>query len=280
MNDIIKKLTAIDRRYLFIIIALVVVIPLIFKPQFPIVPKEPVIDAYRAVDSLQAGDNVMISIDYDAASMPELQPFLEALLRHCFRKELNPVMLVQWQLGAPLGTRAMEKIAAEFDVEYGVDYINLGYRPGYTAQIVGIGKEIRDYFITDYKGDPIDSFPVMNDIHNYDDIDILVGLEAGATGNIWVQYAGARYNQRIILALTAVSAPDAYFFYQSGQIEGLVGGMKGSADYETLIDHPDVAVAGMAAQSFVHILIIIFIILGNIAYFVEKRNKGNKLGGR
>lgn len=270
----IKKLANIDRRIIFLIITVVVIVPLILKPSFPIVVSEPVQKAYEAVEGLDEGANVMISIDYDAASMPELQPYLEALLAHCFKNNLNPVIIVQWQLGAPLGTKGLEKVAEEYGKIYGVDYINLGYRPGYVAQIVGIGKEIRDYFTLDYKGDPISQYPVMNDIHNYNDIDLLIGLEAGATGNIWVQYAGARYNQRIVLALTAVSAPDAYFFYQSGQIEGLVGGMKGAAEYEKLVERPDVATAGMAAQSFVHILIIFFIIFGNIAYFIEKRGKG------
>ncbi len=274
----IKKLLNIDRRLIYVIIAIVVAVPLVWKPSFPIVPSEPVKDAFNAVEGLQAGDNVLISVDYDAASMPEMQPYLEALLRHCFTKKLRPILIVQWQLGAPLGTRALEKIAAEYNAVYGVDYINLGYRPGYVAQMVGIGREIRDYFRTDYAGNYVDSFPVMQNIHNYEDFAMLVGLEAGATGQAWVEYAGARFNQRIVLALTAVSAPDAYFFYQSGQIEGLVGGMKGAAEYETLIEQPDIAVAGMAAQSFVHILIVLFIVFGNIAYFIEKRK--NKEGGR
>ncbi len=277
--NIIKKLANIDRRIIFIVIAIVVIIPLIFKPSFPIVVSRPVQMAYDAVDNLPEGANVMISIDYDAASMPELQPYLEALLSHCFMKNLHPILIVQWQLGAPLGTQALEKIAAEYNKEYGIDYINLGYRPGYVAQMVGIGREIRTYFNSDYKGDLIEKYPIMNNIHNYDDIDLLIGLEAGATGQVWVQYAGARFDQRIVLALTAVSAPDAYFFFQSGQIEGLVGGMKGAAEYEKLVDKPDMAVAGMAAQSFSHILIILFIIFGNIAYFADKRKKSKTKGG-
>ncbi len=272
--NFITKLAYIDRRLIYLIIAIVVIVPLIWKPSFPIVPSKPVVDGYNAIEGLPQGSNVLISVDYDAASMPEMQPFLEALLRHCFEKELHPILIVQWQLGAPLGTRALEKIAKEYNKKYGIDYCNLGYRPGYIAQMVGIGKEIRDYFKTDYAGNPIDSFPVMQNIHNYDDFAMLVGLEAGATGQMWVEYAGARFKQRIILALTAVSAPDAYFFYQSGQIEGLIGGMKGAAEYETLVKYPDLAVAGMAAQSFVHILIVLFIIFGNIAYFVEKKQKG------
>lgn len=276
--NFIKKMMNVDRRYIYIVIALVVIIPLILKPKFPVIPTKPVKNTYEYIENLPEGSNIMISIDYDAASMPEMQPFYEALLRQVFRNKLHPIILVQWQLGAPLGTRGLEKIAREFDAVYGVDYINLGYRPGYVAQMVGIGKEIRDYFSLDYAGVPIDSFPIMKNIHNYDDFSLLVGLEAGSTYLLWVEYAGGRFKQKIALALTAVSAPDAYYFYQSNQIIGLIGGMKGAAEYEVLENHPDLATAGMASQSFSHILIIIFIILGNIAYFVEKSKSGK--GGK
>jgi len=236
---------------------LVVVLPLIFKPKFPVVVSKPVQDVYDYIEKLPEGSNVLISIDYDAASMPEQQPFLEALLRQLFKNKLKPILIVQWQLGAPLGTMGLEKIAKEMGAVYGVDYINLGYRPGYVAQMVGIGKEIRDYFKVDYRNIPLDSFPMMKNVHNYNDIALLVGLEAGSTYLAWIEYAGGRFKQKIALALNAVSAPDAYYFYQSGQIVGLVGGMKGAAEYEVLVDKPDLAVAGMASQSYSHLVIIL-----------------------
>lgn len=278
MNFFIK-LSKIDRRFIYLFIALVVVLPLIFKPKFPVVVSKPVQDVYDYIEKLPEGSNVLISIDYDAASMPEQQPFLEALLRQLFKNKLKPILIVQWQLGAPLGTMGLEKIAKEMGAVYGVDYINLGYRPGYVAQMVGIGKEIRDYFKVDYRNIPLDSFPMMKNVHNYNDIALLVGLEAGATYLAWIEYAGGRFKQKIALALNAVSAPDAYYFYQSGQIVGLVGGMKGAAEYEVLVDKPDLAVAGMASQSYSHLVIILFIVLGNIAYFIEKGMK-NKEGGK
>lgn len=277
--NIFLKLLKVDRRFIYIFIAIVVILPLLLKPKFPVVPSQPVKDVYDYIENLPEGSNVMISIDYDAASMPEQQPFLEALLRQLFRNKLKPILIVQWQLGAPLGTMGLEKIAKEMGAVYGVDYINLGYRPGYVAQIVGIGKEIRDYFKVDYKNVPLDSFPIMKNVHNYNDIALLVGLEAGATYLVWIEYAGGRFKQKIALALNAVSAPDAYYFYQSGQIVGLVGGMKGAAEYEVLVGNPDIAVAGMASQSYSHLVIILFIILGNIAYFIEKRTK-SKEGGK
>jgi len=276
---IFEKMAHIDRRYIYILIAIVVIVPLLIKPKLPIIPTKPVKDIFDYVENLPQGSNILISIDYDAASMPEQQPFLEALLRQCFRNKLKPVMIVQWQLGAPLGTQGLEKIAKECNAIYGIDYINLGYRPGYVAQMVGIGREIRDYFSVDYKNVSVDSFPIMKNIHNYNDFALLLGLEAGATYLAWVEYAGGRFKQKIALSLNAVSAPDAYYFYQSKQIIGLVGGMKGSAEYEVLENKPDLAVAGMASQSYSHIVIILFIIFGNIAFFIEK-NRKRKEGGK
>jgi len=62
-----------------------------------------------------------------------------------------------------------------------------------------------------------------------------------------------------------------YPYLQAGQIEGIIGGLKGAAEYEKLVEHPGGGIVGMTAQSVGHIAIIIFIILGNIGYFAIRR---------
>ena len=63
---------------------------------------------------------------------------------------------------------------------------------------------------------------------------------------------------------TAVSATQYYPDLNSGQINGLIGGLKGAAEYEFLRD-PNLegtdnqALAGMTAQSVVHVLIILLV---------------------
>ena len=52
--------------------------------------------------------------------------------------------------------------------------------------------------------------------------------------------------------------------------------MKGASEYEQISGFKGMATAGMGAQSIVHLLLIIFIILANISYFYEKRKE--KLG--
>lgn len=266
-----ERLQKIDRRIVYLLVALAVAIPLLSKVVFPIRVSEPVGGAYRAVESLPAGSVVLVSIDYDPSSMPEVQPMLIAVLRHCFSRDLKVVMMGHLPLGIPLGEMGLEQVAEEFDMNYGTDYVNLGYRPGYIAVMVGMGREIREFFRTDVRGTSIDELSLTRDIHNYSDIDLLIGLEHGTAGDWWVQVAQARFGQRIVLGTTAVMAPDCYPYLQAGQIEGLIGGLKGAAEYETLIEQPAVGVLGMPAQSAAHCLILLFIILGNIGYLVARR---------
>jgi hypothetical protein len=266
-----EKLGEIDRRIIYGIIGLAVILPLVLKIKMPIRVSDTVKNAYHSLDRLPAGSVVLISIDYDASSEPELQPMLIAVLRHCFKKDIKVLLTGHWALGLPLGEIALNKVAPEYNKRYGEDYVNLGYRPGYSALMVGIGREIRDFFSTDYRGVPIDSFPFMRKIHNYNQISLLVGLEAGYTGDVWIQFAGARFGLKMFLGATGVTAPDLYPYLQAGQITGLIAGLQGAAEYETLVNEPGTGTLGMPTQSVVHGLIIIFIILGNLSYLILKR---------
>lgn len=275
-RDFWDRITNIDRQVVYLIIGLVVLIPILLSLKESVRISPAVRSAYEAVEAMDSSDVIMVSIDYDAASMPELQPMLRAILRHSFERDVKVLMICFWPLGLPLGTQALEAVSNEYDMVYGEDYVNLGYRPGAQAVMIGIGKELRNFFRTDVNGVVIDSFPMMRDIHDYSDISLLVGLEAGRYGEFWVQYVGARYNQRVMLGVTGVMAAQTYPYLQAGQIEGLIGGLKGAAEYETLIDKPGFGLTGMAAQSWAHIAIVVFIIIGNIGYFMTRRRERQK----
>jgi tetrahydromethanopterin S-methyltransferase subunit D len=71
-------------------------------------------------------------------------------------------------------------------------------------------------------------------------------------------------------------APKLYAYLQSGQMTGLLGGMKGAAAYEQLVNEPGTATKGMAAQSLVHLFIIASVIVGNAVFFLNKRKRRGK----
>jgi hypothetical protein len=77
----------------------------------------------------------------------------------------------------------------------------------------------------------------------------------------------------IIGGLTAVYTADIQPFYQSGQMKGILGGLKGAAEYETRIGRPGDGMAGMRSQKVAHYMIIAFIVLGNVAYLYNKKRR-------
>ncbi len=271
-----QRISSVDSRILYLLLALAVALPLIIKPRINIRVSEPVRSAFEAVNKLKPGSVVLVSIDYDPSSAPEVQPMLIGLLRHAFKKDLKVIIIGQLALGLPLAEIALNQVAPEMNKVYGKDYVNLGYRPGYTAMMVGIGREIRDYFRTDYRGVPVDSFEFMRKVHNYRGIGILASLAHGATADAWIQYVGGRYNVPIIVGCTGVNAPNLYQYLHAGQIEGIIGGLQGAAEYETLLDKPGSATLGMPAQSSAHGLIILLLIIGNIGFLLSRKKKAEK----
>lgn len=263
----------INRRIIYLLVAIVVTIPLIIKLPMPVRISPPVQLAYDKIDELTPGSVVLLSTDYEAGTMPELYPMTTAILRHLFLKDIKVLLMSVYALGVPIGAMALDEVASEYNKEYGVDYAVLGFKPGLDVVIVAMGAEIRDAFPADYAGIPLDELPVMEAVYNYDDIPLMIDLCSGSTLDSWIMFAQARFGQRIIAGCTAVMATSFYPYLNAGQIEGLIGGLKGAAEYEKLIDKPGVATSGMPAQSFMHILIIVLVIIGNILYFFQLRRR-------
>jgi hypothetical protein len=171
--------------------------------------------------------------------------------------------------------RALEEVAVgEYSKEYGVDFVNFGYRPGGAVFLVNLGRDIHDVCRQDVYGTAVEELPMMADIRAANDIGLVITMSMGIPGSDqWIWYYHARYRGNLATAQTAIGAPRYYQYLQTGQLVGLIGGMKGAAEYEVLVDTPGLAIVGMDSQSIAHLLIIAFVILGNIIYWAEKRKK-------
>jgi len=272
---------SIDRRILFALIFVAVVWPLVQPMRLPIGVSPPVQTLYDAVEAIPPGSIVMLGADYSPDTMPELQPMVDTFLRHAFERDLRVVVACLWPASPPLVERAMTPLAEEFGKEYGVDYVNLGYMAGGIVTLLGMGASIPVTFPSDYGGTPVTEIPLMQEVENFDDIAFVMEVSAGTPGTReWVQQVQGRYGVVLGSGTTAVGAPNFYPYVQSGQLTGLLGGLKGAAEYETLIGCPGDATKGMDAQSIVHALVVVFILLGNVVYLVSSRSKGAVATGK
>ncbi|HGJ67380.1 TPA: hypothetical protein ENS27_18615 [bacterium] len=270
----IERLGSLDRRYIFILIALTAIIPLIFPVGMQITITPEVQSVHDYIEQLPQGSVILVALDFDPAAQAELYPMSLAILRHAYAKKHKVIGMTMWISGVTLGDKIMRE-ASEGLAERDKDYSYLGYMVGGGLAIMRMGEDISKVFNTDYDKKPISEIPVMKGIKNYKDIALLIDIAAGATPESWIVYAGTPYKIPVAIGVTAVSAVGYYPFLSSNQIIGLIGGMKGAAEYEKLIDHRGSATGGMDSQSIAHTLIILLIIIANISYFAMRRKTKN-----
>ena len=128
---------------------------------------------------------------------------------------------------------------------------------------------------------------MMKDVVNIEDFDFVFSLSAGYPGSKeWVQYACDPKNIPLSTGCTSIQVTDIMPYVENDQIRGILAGMPGAAEYESLVEaelqkmeisgKPGEASGMMAAQSIAHVVIVLFIIFGNISYFItrKKNRKG------
>ena len=276
MRGGLASLAQLDKRIIFLFVFAAVAIPLFVRIGLPIEPSKEVRGLYEAVEALPEGSVVYLAADFDPGSMPELLPMLETGLRHMFRRNLKIVAGSLWPAAPPLVEKAFQEIGVgEFGKTYGVDFVNLGFKEGREVVMVSLGKSLGETYPTDYRGTPVDSLPVLYGIENLKDVAFLFNVSAGYPGTKeWVQQVQGRFDVSMGAGVTAVSAPEYYPYIQADQLVGLLGGLAGAAEYEILVGVEAAGVKGMDAQSLGHIVIVAFIVLGNLVYFSGRRSKG------
>ncbi len=256
------------RLVLFGILFVALVGPFFVKTKIKVTPSPEVKAAYDFVENLPNGCKALFSVDYGPSSQPETHPMVVAMARQLLRKDCKiAIMTLQRFEGIMMGNDVMAYVSNKIGAEYGEDWVMLGFRPGVVQVLTNIGTDFKSVFDRDVKGTPLTDIDWLKDVKTVKDFHFVAVFTASATGDWWVTITGARYNIPIIIGSTAVVAPSLYPYYQSGQIKGIIGGLRGAADYEYLVNSPDMAMTGMLAQTGGHVVILIFILIGNILYF-------------
>ena len=283
MMKFLAKFGKLDRRIVFGLLLATILIPLLFSVKSRFYVDSATQKVFDYVDKIEPnGWPLMISFDYDPQVAAELDPMARAVLRHCFARNVKVVGLSLVPQGDAIGEGIMTQVAREFNKKHGVDYSYFGFRPGGSIIMLQMGVNVSKALPLDYYQTPYDSLPMMANIHNYDDIAVILSLAGSTYPAMWMIYSGTKFKVKIAAGQTAVMAPDNYPFLQTGQFIGQLGGMKGGAEYEQLIvdagycDKPDVASKAMNAIAYSHLLIILLIVLGNIGYFISRKLEESK----
>lgn len=314
--EFFEKMQSLDRRWIYLVVALSIILPLVIPFNARTYVTEPTSDVYEKIDSFHDREDraILMCFSHDASTMAELFPMEVSILRHCFERNVKVLTICFMPAAKPLMDYAINTAKEDYDIQSGVNYVNFGYKPYglFLPILLGMGDDIAKAVETDDQGRKVENLPIMQNITNYNEMNLVIDFAASAAVFSWITYARARFGANVAAGITAVMAADNYPYLQSGQLLGMLSGLKGAAEYEKLLDvfamhkdengNPDprefsqeiikeswinlsdidnrtykTARIGMNAQTVAHIMIIVFIIVGNVGYFMSKKKKGSEL---
>lgn len=271
-----EKISNIDRRWIYALMIFVIALALVKPIGLAIIPSSATRAAYDMIDALPEGSIVWLGMEFSSGGTTELMPAAQSIIRQGFRKNLRFVAAGMWNMAGDMADQAFSIVEAEFpDKKYGVDWVNIGWRPGNEVllqkylQSIDEGAQGKDFYNT-----PLSSLPLMSEFTSLKQAAMCVIFCTGTPGETaYIAHVTGPHNIPLIESCISVSVPGIMPYVQAGQVKALIAGMKGAAEYEVLVEKPGSATAGMDAQSFSHALIIVFMILGNIGYYATRNKK-------
>lgn len=270
---LMEKIEALDRRIIYLLAWAFVLFPLLNPLGLPI-PINPESRAwYDYIDAIPDGSTILFSMDYGVSGMPELFPMTVATMAHLWSRDLKVVVVAFWSQGPLVFNTLLTQINPEdFGKVYGEDWVELGYMPGSETAMNALASDIHAAFPRDFlENRLISEFPIMQDIRTAQDIDLIVSIETGTPGlPEWLRQWQAPHGVPIIVGCIGVSVPGMIPYLNSGQLSSLMPGLTSSAEYEVLLGRPGLAVAGVDAVSTSHLMLVLLVITGNIAYFASR----------
>jgi hypothetical protein len=290
-RDWIDRLQSFDRRWIFLLMGLAIVGPLVHPCNIPLPPTSPMVQSlYDTIEKLHEGDAVYVSVDLDPASLPELKPFFDAVVVHLKRKGVKMAFGTLWYTGPQLVQQWIREVVEPHVAvtgedgyegppdrvyEKNVDYAWLGFREGKTVVINKLASDLwGTYDGRTADGTPLDQVPMMKGRRQLKDFNLVILIAAGSPGaKEFVQQVQTRYHIPMVASVTSVSTTDVSPYYQTGQLLGLSGGMLASAEYEHLVGRKGLGQLAADVLNVGHLVVILAIVFGNVIYFTGRRRR-------
>lgn len=267
----IQRMQNADHRIIYAFLLIVTIIPLLRPIGIPMQISPMTRAVYDIIEGLDPDkDVVLLSMDYSPGAGLDAEVAPVAVVEHLAQRGIKWVSISFVPDGPMMTNRIIDNLE-ERGFQYGVDFANLGY-------MAGDENAIRLFALdclvvpTDDRGFKTADLPVMKGISTVEDF-AFVHQFSMSSPEQWIRQVVNPMGIKYALGTVTVVVPSAVPYYNSGQLKGLLGGVSAAAQYELLTETPGRGAAMMDAQSMGHLIIIGFIALGNIGYFLSKKEK-------
>lgn len=284
-RSVADRLQSIPKPVLYLILVLATTVPLFMNIPVPNEPLPESTALYQNLMDLKEGDRVLLESDWTNSTRGESSGQFDAVLRILMRKKVKVAIYSTADAQAPQVARDEIRVVNELEKAAGgtplvpfEDYVIMGFFPGAEGTLNGIQNNViatfsgkKDFPPGSPPRDVIQS-PVFNGIKSLSDFKYMIVITASNTSVVTIERIK---KVPLMFMVTGVMTPETRNYYSSGQIVGLVGGVKGVYDLEGLMEKgfPGQTNKGKGTAYYLSLhfalgLLIFVVILGNVAMFL------------
>jgi hypothetical protein len=277
-DTLIEKLGGLHWFWVGVIILILIFIPLMNPMGLPISTSQWTHDAYNVLLDLPEDSIVVWEDNWGMGGLAEADVGHTALWRILFKNNIRFVIVGLGSdtplLDAYISDK-VEKTPEGRGKVYGEDWAQMGFLPGGEGALQLMAEDFHGAFEADYYGTPLSNLPIMDDLHGYEDIALII---TGSSSQTWVEAPirqwYVKYDVPIIsYTLTGGTVLSATYWPDNG-ILGIIEGSRGGSELEFIGGVPGDGVAQSDAKTLAFLATAAFIVIGNISYFGSKGSKG------
>jgi hypothetical protein len=264
----------VDKKVLFVILFIGMAYVLINPIGLPIKVSDTTLGLFNTIENLQQGSTVLIVPDFEAAAYSESGPTMESTVKHIFKKG-SKVVIVGFYIDAPM---MAEKVMTEIQDHpvvknkvYGEDYVLLPMIMGAEVGSASLGRDVKSMFEEDSRGNKLSDLSIMDDLNTAEDFELVITYGSEGAGTYFINQWVIPFGSNLGSCPGALGLTGTITNFQAGLIIGGAVGIRGAAEYESLIEEPGDATKDFDAINISHIITVAAILILNIWFFTSAR---------
>lgn len=286
MLDFLINLQKIDRRWVYLFVFAACTFPFAVKIWLPLYTSPETRGVYETVDKCPPDKVVLVDSSWDAGSMGENKGQVEVVFDHMLRNGTKFIVTAQNVPLAPqFSEAAIEGLVngkyKDRHYKYGEQWVNLGVTMAadyIIMQQIAQKDGLHRQYPKDYRGTPVGQLPLMKTARDLSDIYMIHAVTYTPSEN-WLAFIHGPYGTPITFGCAGIQSTTYYRYVTSGQINGMLVGIRGSAEYDAMLYPNDMKARKSLGSrlivplAFGHVVIILAIVIGNIGYFAGGRRR-------
>ena len=284
MQKFLSRLDVLPRQSIYLLLFIAAAIPFLIPIRLPLYVWKETRSAFEVTQKVPPHKVVGICSNWVAGSQGENWPQYEAIVAQCM---LAHTPFIVFAVDAdPMAPQMAEFInerqAKRYGRVYGKDWVNLGLTRGAPLTYGAFGRNVKSVYQTDFRHvstQNYDKLPLMRDVNTTRDFGCMWVVDYQPSLD-WVVFFDPTSRVPMLFASAGMVSSGYYPYVSSGQLKGIMVGTRGAAEYEQLLSETygrKFDASEMRGQKLVvplafgHVVIILFIISGNIGMIARRR---------